>query len=119
MHTTPVTIGYTVTDRENGYVPALDGYRPGAALIALTFQVPDHLLIGKALEDVAETAFEATNSPDEPNPGTLAYVIASASNAALARSISVGDTVTVGTEIGQDPTVACERFGWKVLEHAA
>jgi len=109
-HDRSIVIGITASDREAGYVSFDDGYRPDAHqelhLITLESGV-----IATEAEVWAEAVFEATN-----NPGQLsapAQKVRQAMDAAgiATRSVSVGDTVTVG-----GATYACERTGWVRLE---
>ena len=128
----------------DNYVPAADGWRrlrDGSmpAQDMLIFDVPDGLLLGLTKESVAEALFVATNAPSgrlsevaEATPtasddrikayGRLAvwfahnlltarFMPAYANTTEYTREASVGDTVTVE---GQ-PSVACQRVGWKEI----
>jgi hypothetical protein len=117
MTTTPVTItiGLTITDRPGDYIPALDGWRPGAAqqIVKLgEVKLPS----AWTRTNVAEALFALTNAPAELWLGrdgydALSHVIAYDLRG-LDRALSVGDTVTV-----DGVTLACERVGWINIEH--
>lgn len=126
-----IEVGFTHTDRAADYVPAMDGYRPGAAQTTVTIgpvnlpgQTEDTPITLEEAKSIAEACFVATNLPQPPSPGTLAHDIEQAlSLEALAmatkhdprlqhlRSLSVGDTVKV-----RGMTLAVARLGW---EHVA
>jgi hypothetical protein len=117
IRTSPVTItiGLTVSDRAANYIPAMDGWRPGAAQD--TFPLPQVALPAAwTRADVAEALFTLTNAPVEVWDGKGGYAELArtlrALNPLLARSLSVGDTVTV-----DGVTLACQRVGWVSTEH--
>lgn len=127
METTMVYYGQTKSlwRYSEDYVPAMDGWRrlrdgsmPEQDLFV--FDVPTELLADLAKEKVAEALFVATNAPLEViAPGTLSRWFADALidrtyravGEDCTRALSVGDTVTVE---GQ-PSVACEKQGWKEI----
>ena len=99
-----LTIGLTETDRAADYVPAMDGFRAGAAQRLWTFYVPANVDAVKA----AEAVFVATNAPIEViRENSLALTVYLALQGYEDRALSVGDTVTVNGE-----RVACDRVGW-------
>lgn len=114
-----VTIGWTQSDRENGY-SSFDGYKPGAKqhTETVTVEIPETASaeeVDWATLRLAEAAFEATNSPFPLTPGSPAAQIQSALQARGFNgsqsghySLSVGDTVTFG-----EVTLACASFGWE------
>lgn len=105
---TRLIIGLTESDRAAGYSSFLDGYRPGAWQGIRVIEVPD--VPGLADEGWAEAVFKATNAPLEAvegDPGAKAVWDALADLPA-ARSLSAGDTVTVGGVMYE-----CAKSGWK------
>lgn len=117
-----ITIGWTKSDMDNGY-SSFGGYRPGAEQHTETISIQSHGSTGifaaaptlEAVEQIADAAFEATNSPFPQSP--LAVEI----NEELERrsfygeqsghySLSTGDTVTVG-----EVTLECAPMGWKQI----
>jgi len=125
MNTTTVAYGMTENRyRHEDYIPMMDGWRrlrDGSmpAQNMMHFEVPDTLLIGKTSKAVAEALFTATNAPAEAieamGAGLVKWfaeaLLKADADRVLWRSLSIGDTVTVW---GQ-PSVACERFGWKEI----
>ncbi len=109
---TLVIIGWTLSDRENGYVSYVDGWCPGVPqhLLAIEVDLPPDT----APRKVADLVYLATNAEDlEGHPYAakiLAAVQASGYRGEEARhfSLSVGDTVTVG-----GVRLACEAAGWE------
>ena len=113
-----ITIGLTRSDRPVGYIPAMDGYKPGAAQDVLELEVDAPLAQpegGWQAVEVGEAYFKATSAPQEvieADPLALAILRAllelrGRGGAEHRLEMFVGDTVTVdGT------TVSCERFGW-------
>ena len=110
-----VTIGWTMSDRANGY-SSFDGYRPGARQHTETISIDWDLdlNIAHAPEHIAEACFEVTNAPyviETGIAGQITEALAATGyhgEQAGHYSLSVGDTVTVG-----EVTLACDRFGWK------
>ncbi len=103
-----LVIGRTITDRAGDYVPAIDGYRPGAPQDVISIDVP-----ARADTDGpgwAEAVFVATNRPGVPDKGSAAADVHAATimvNTVRQRSLSVGDTVTV-----DGVRHVCDRAGW-------
>ena len=132
-----VTIGWTMSDRANGY-SSYDGYQPGArqhtetievewtntpevaddemlAAIGATRGEAEALRIQRIVEALAEACFAATNHPFprslEGLPGQVYRAIEATGyrgEQAGHYSLSVGDTVTVN-----EATLACAPFGWE------
>jgi hypothetical protein len=107
-----VVIGYTKMHRTTGggYVPMVDGYRPGAAQHVLTVTVD--LAPELSPDKIAELVFHATNAqvltPGGPAQAIYEAVVATGYRGEEAHwSLSVGDTVTVdGVQL------ACQAAGW-------
>jgi len=112
-----LVVGYTKVDRDNDYVPMMDGYRPGAEQheITVTVDLPPDM----AGHLVAELVFIATNAPDlEEDSRAMKIRDAITATGYKGReahwSLSVGDTVIVdGTRY------ACQNSGWQPLVEAA
>jgi len=113
-----ITIGLTRTDRQANYVPAMDGYRPGAKQDVIELEVEAPLAQpegGWQAVEVGEAYFKATNAPKEVvEADPLAHAIfqvlvATEGGYAHRLTMDVGDTVQV--DGGQ--AVSCESFGWK------
>lgn len=110
-----VTIGWTMSDRANGY-SSFDGYQPGARQHTETITVDASSLDltnpEAVVHQIAEAAFVATNAPFATGiAAQVAEAIAATGyhgREAGHYSLSVGDTVTVN-----EVTVACARFGWE------
>lgn len=117
MTLSSISLGFTtghLRDPAGGdYIPALDGYREGAAQKFAHLLIPSELLVGLEAKDVGEAAFIATNAPSYSiAAGSLAEAISTALYAAMlagrvTRSVSVGDTVA--SALGR---VACDKVGW-------
>lgn len=111
MSATTITVGFTKSDPTTNYYPMSDGYRAGAAQDEVTITVFDFPV--EDVMDIAELVFAATNHPFPiAVSGPVAIIFhelrkAQASGADV-RELSVGDTVTVGSE-----TVACVEAGWE------
>lgn len=107
-----IMLGFTVSDRDAGYVSFTDGYRPGAQQesVAVALEGDGSQLTG---QQWAEAAFVASNHPGEaPTAAARAIQLALAEQApGSVRSVSVGDTVTVHGE-----TWACENTGWRRVD---
>jgi hypothetical protein len=102
-----LVVGLTVTDRAEGYVPTMDGYRPGAAQHLITIALPrDWALTPNA---TAEAAFTATNAPLDVE-GAALWI--RQNWPAGARPLAVGDTVEVWRGAGMLGRVACAKVGW-------
>ncbi|MFF1820417.1 hypothetical protein ACFVWG_24135 [Kribbella sp. NPDC058245] len=107
-----VEIGWTLSDRENGYVSYMDGWRAGAAQHAVSIEVdlPPDLPPYK----VADLVFLATNAPDLEGHPDAAKILAAVQATGYRGvegghfSLSVGDTVTV-----DGMRLACEDVRWK------
>jgi hypothetical protein len=106
-----ITLGFTESDRDAGYVSFSDGYRHGARQQLVTIMLEGDGSRYDA-EQWAEAAFVASNHPGEAPSG-----LARAIQLALAdqvkvplRSMSVGDTVTVHGQMW-----ACENSGWRLV----
>jgi len=116
-----LTIGYTHTDRYTvlpcGYIPACDGYRPGATQDTINLDIDWAIKIGDTVEHWAEAVFIATNAPQEviDSYGRAAVVAEALATTPGAdwRALSVGDTVTLNGE-----TLACDRVGWVKIDLA-
>ena len=116
-----ITIGLTRTDRQANYVPAMDGYRPGAKQDVIELEVEAPLAQpegGWQAVEVGEAYFKATNAPQEvieADPLALAVYRALAEKVREQGGVKhrlemfVGDTVS----LDGGPLVSCERFGWK------
>lgn len=107
---TVATIGFTATDRPGGYVPELDGYRPGAEQTIRTITVD--LAEPMTVWTLAAAVFGATHASGDMalTPLQAAIRATLADGADAWRDMSVGDTVTVGTM-----TVACTTTGWDAV----
>lgn len=118
-----VRIGWTKSDRANGYSSFCDGYRPGAEQHTLDLEVtfsnppmgPDGIDYQRTAEAVADACFTATNSPFpdmlQGISGQIYRLIRDSGyrgREAGHFSLSVGDTVTVG-----EVMLACEPLGWE------
>lgn len=110
-----ITVGFTQSDRANDYVPFDDGYRPGAQQETIQLVVTDYRGPALSLADWAEALFFASNAPGaSPSDGLVvaaarAALVAARRDGARLRTLSIGDTVTIG-----DRTVACDKgVGWK------
>lgn len=60
-----IIYGMTLSDRAADYIPADDGYRPGAAQDMIYFEVGNELIGDAKAHYIAECLFIATNAPDE------------------------------------------------------
>lgn len=104
-----VIIGFTRTARALDYVPAMDGYRPGAAQDEITLEIEG--VEGFTVPEVAEMIFVAVEAPYDVE-GLLGEIREALrplfAAAPFSRSVSVGDTVEV-EGVGR---WACARFGW-------
>lgn len=109
--TLKVVIGFTAAALDRSYVPQLDGYRPGA----LQQEVELHCRVVPTAQhtDYAEGVFEVTNAPYLPTQGAAGAVAdaVTALSTRLPRTLSVGDTVTVG-----DVKLACLSAGWAEVQ---
>lgn len=125
MSTTVITIGLTESDLPH-YSSFMDGYRPGAEQQQVLIPVPADLTEHKSLEDIAEAVFVAVNAPYPMESETLEYFIqdqwsdlrdsmASVGMSGL-RSVSVGDTVSLGGDAETGHAVSCERIGWTKIK---
>ncbi|MBO3736659.1 hypothetical protein [Actinoplanes flavus] len=103
-----ITLGFTGSDRDAGYVSFSDGYRPGA-LQQVTLD-GDGDGDEYSAEDWADAAFSASNHPGlAPAGPARAIQLALAGQVRVRlRSLSVGDTVTVHGQMW-----ACEDVGWR------
>lgn len=113
-------IGLTRTDRQNDYLPAMDGWKLGAAQDAFGLHVPDLPGTGSQW---AEAVFIATNAPEQViQESPLATAVFEAIKAWLDnwqarrpvtpttfRSLCVGDTVLVGGALW-----SCEKSGFRL-----
>lgn len=115
MTATPLTVGFTESDRAANYVPYDDGYRPGAEQQTVRLLLTDPDGPAPSLDDWAEALFTASNSPgaaphEHPAVAAARRALVDARLAGIwMRSLSVGDTVTIG-----DRSVACDKgVGWK------
>lgn len=112
-----VTIGWTKSDRENGY-SSFDGYRPGAEQHTeyLAIQITTSTRIDSAADAICNAAFTALNDPFPSMLTGVARQIWEKVHATGYRgegahySLSVGDTVTVDNVM-----FACEPTGWKQI----
>lgn len=121
-----VTIGWTMSDLENGY-SSFDGYLPGAKqhreIIQIEWSNPPvgAAAIQRTVESIAEAAFFATNAPRLTIPdGILGQVCRAMDEIFRTKvdgdtpwpgthwALSVGDTVTVN-----EATLACAKLGWE------
>ncbi|MGZ0147122.1 hypothetical protein ACXJJ3_08630 [Kribbella sp. WER1] len=107
-----ITIGWTISNREAGYVAFMDGYQPFAKQYTETITV--ELPVNVVGHQVAELVFIATNAP-AVDPGTPEEAVQEAIYATGYRgeqaahfSLSVGDTVTV-----DDVMWACKAASWE------
>jgi len=110
-----ITVGYTQGNRDAGYVPMIEGYRPGAAQHVLTISVQ----LSPDLEDqqIAELVFIATNAPDldagTPEQRIRDAIVDTGYKGTEAHwSLSIGDTVRVGGS----PLLACGDVIWTTVE---
>ena len=106
-----ITLGFTVTDRANGYVPTMDGYREGTLQRTTTVIVRDTDDVGY---HIAEAAFVATNHPAPESLKGLQREIFLALENETYRSLSVGDTVSV-RRAGHTDRYACMGISWTLL----
>lgn len=110
-----IVIGLTRSHRceDLNYVPTSDGYRPGAEQDLVAF---DAALSATAQpSDVADALFEATNSPFTLDGMAAALrdgwtAAGHSRQVAPFRSVSVGDTVTVGRVV-----LVCDSASWTPL----
>lgn len=115
-----LTIGFTQSDRASDYCSFDDGYRPGARQELVTLTVNAGGLPEMTAEEWGDAVFEATNAPIGGRPGATRRIVDAiavahqAGHARRMRSLSVGDTVAVGTE-----RVSCEKRGWAPAPFAA
>lgn len=100
-----VTVGLTITDRDNNYVPTMDGYRPGAAQDMIVLNVPLIWLRELTGEQIAEALFIGTNHPYRETLHGLDGWVGRTWRGG--RSLSVGDTIMFG-----DTRLACDHVGW-------
>jgi hypothetical protein len=102
-----ITLGFTESDRHRGYTSFSDGYRIGALQMSVTIAIEggDSRL---PAQPWAEAAFVASHQPDpSANPAVAAIQRALAEQVTVPlRTLSVGDTVTVGGHM-----FACEPAG--------
>lgn len=132
-----INLGFTHSDRASDYIPAMDGYRPGAVQTVLTVgpvavatlgshAVGEDALTVAQVAMVAETCFSAMNRPFAA-PGRFEQDVKKAIEDALAplrdaagpafegiHLMQVGDTVSV-----DGITVACLGVGWAQVPQAA
>jgi hypothetical protein len=120
-----VTIGWTRSDRANGY-SSHDGYRPGASqhtetiVVTLDQSVADFVRdVPGTVERIAEAAFAATNHPYPEGLTGLDGQVYTAIRATgyngrgAHYSLSVGDTVSIA-----EVMLACDSIGWRrVTDH--
>ncbi|MEV7628802.1 hypothetical protein [Actinoplanes sp. NPDC089786] len=107
-----ITLGFTESDRDAGYISFSDGYQPGAQQQLVTITLEGDGTQYDA-EELAEAAFVASNHPGEAPTGparTIQLALAEQAPGPL-RSLSVGDTVTV-----HDQMWACENSGWRRID---
>jgi len=130
MFTTTVTIGFTRADRENDYVPTLDGWRPGASqdIVDLSVSISEKDGIGgMSTRDVAELVMAITNHPDptywQHRQGAKAIedALKLARDAGVPiRAVSIGDTVTVaGRTLACQPRGVFQAYWYDVTEQLA
>jgi len=108
---TKIVVGWTISDRDHGYVSYMDGWRAGQPQHELSIEVavPPSL----APHQVADLVFIATNAPDvESHPYAakiLEAIVATGYRGEEAGhfSLSVGDTVTV-----DGIKLACQASNW-------
>lgn len=107
-----ITLGFTESDRDAGYISFSDGYRPGAPQQQVTLTLEGDGSQYSA-EDWADAAFTASNHPGlAPDGPARAIQLALAEQARIRlRSLSVGDTVTVHGQMW-----ACEDVGWRRVD---
>lgn len=116
-----VAVGWTKSDPATGYSPFSDGYRPGADQHTEIFVLNIEQTASGTMfmeERIAEAVYAATNDPSVTvNDGTLEGQVKEAIDATGYRgegyhySLSVGDTVTVGSLM-----LAVEPTGFNVVE---
>ncbi|MEU7822956.1 hypothetical protein [Catellatospora sp. NPDC049133] len=115
-----ITLGFTHSDRASGYSSFTDGYRPGAQQDQVAIDVDD-LDLGYLGEiEILDLVFEASNVPVNQLRGAALAVgqaLADAVRTQKLRSLSTGDTVTIGAG---GVRYACEGgAAWRLLpEHA-
>jgi len=118
-----ITIGLTKTDRAADYVPAMDGYREGAAqdVVLLEVEAPTKHEGGWQAVEVGEAYFTATNAPQEvieADPLALAVYrelaeeVRRQGKVPHRLSMSVGDTV----QVDDGPRLAVASFGFTQLD---
>ena len=107
-----ITLGFTESDRDAGYVSFSDGYRLGARqqLVTITLEGDGSQYDAKQW---AEAAFVASNHPGQAPSGPAGAIqLALAEQVKVPlRSMSVGDTVTVHGQMW-----ACENSGWRRVD---
>jgi hypothetical protein len=109
---TVVEIGWTMSDRENGYVSHMDGWRAEAVQHVVSIEVD--LPPGMPPYKVADLVFLATNveelegHPHAEQIRTAVQATGYRGEEARHFALSVGDTVSVG-----GMRLACEDVGWK------
>lgn len=116
-----LTIGFTRTDRDNDYIPGMDGYRPGAAQDVVTLEVDAPSAPDGGWESVvaAEAYFVATNAPSEvvardPLATAILHALLLADEVQSPQhrlTLDVGDTV----QVDDGPVLSVERFGFQLV----
>ena len=107
-----ITLGFTESDRDAGYVSFSDGHRHGARqqLVTITLEGAGSQYNA---EQWAEAAFVASNHPGEAPAGAARVIQVALAEQVTGplRSLSVGDTVTVHGQMW-----ACENNGWLLVD---
>lgn len=112
-----ITVGFTEPDHQHPYLSLVDGYRIGAPQTSVTIHLPGdggH----RSTQEWAEVVFTAVQHPRsslaEPAPDSDVTAVRRALTDQVhtpLRSLSVGDTVTVGGQMW-----ACESTGWRQVD---
>ena len=115
MTTIPVVLGFTQSDRENGYSSFSDGYRPSAFQFELAIEIEHDGPL--AIEMLAERVFEAMNDPHAAKTGLVGEINraidAKRGPGVYVRTLSTGDTVT---RLDTGERVACGSYSWDTVE---
>lgn len=106
-----ITIGFTKSNRAADYSSFSDGYREGADQDEYTFPALSGITDVEAL---AESIFEASNSPEVCEGLARTFQLRLA--ILPVRSLSVGDTVTLQYDGEPAQKVACEPRGWRRIQ---
>lgn len=97
-----ITVGWTEQSLDGNYIPSFDGWRAEAQQDTVVIDLPSEF--DTTVSEIGEAVFEATNSPYRavrPLVRWLQDEFNRISATRAFRSLSVGDTVTKGSEIAE------------------